>query len=292
MMHRHIILFASCFACAVLLNQTVIAQTTQEEFGKCGYYADALQGRKTASGEKYDKNLLTCAHKTLPFGTQVRVTRMDNGKSVIVRVNDRGPYIDGYATDVSRKAAEAIGLVRDGVTRVKLTVVSDASAAKSLTVSNRVLPKELEPVTYSAGTTLTASKKAQLLKSQKSTAKSPVTYSTISQVQPTPLTAAPPAEVQVSSELFQMAVIPVDRIGFGLQIAVLTTPEKLFQEVSKIQAIWPGKVVVNHEEVKDLVSTTYKLILGPYATRKEAEAQQKKAALKGYKKSFVVDLSQ
>ena len=70
-------------------------------------------------------------------------------------------------------------------------------------------------------------------------------------------------------------------------MAVLTNSEFLFQEVGKLQSTWPGKVIVNHEESN--VAASFKLIVGPFATRKEAEAQQKKAATKGYKKTFVVE---
>ncbi|MFM8489564.1 MAG: septal ring lytic transglycosylase RlpA family protein, partial [Bacteroidota bacterium] len=75
------------------------------EYGKAGFYSDKFQGRPTSSGERYDKNQLTCAHNTHTFGTRLRVTRVDNGKFVEVRVNDRGPFIDGYVVDLSRRAA-------------------------------------------------------------------------------------------------------------------------------------------------------------------------------------------
>lgn len=284
MMHQNKVLLALLFLAATLSSSYIQAQNTREEFGKCGYYADALQGRKTASGEKYDKNQLTCAHKTLAFGTKIKVTRLDNHKSVVVRVNDRGPFIEGYVTDVSRKAAEAIGLIRDGVTRVKITVVEAPSTAQPIVVSNRVLPKELEPATYS--TPATTAQKAKLLQS-KSKGVVPATYNT------QPLASAEkPANQQSSGELFQVSLKELDRKGFGLQVGVLTTTENLFQEIEKLQASWPGKVVVNHEEMKDIGAASFKLIVGPFATRKEAEAQQKRAASKGYKKSFVVDLAE
>ncbi len=288
-MHRTKVLLAILFAAATVLPQYIQAQNTREEFGKCGYYADALQGRKTASGEKYDKKLLTCAHKTLAFGTKVRVTRLDNGKSVVVRVNDRGPYIDGYVTDISRKAAETIGLVRDGVTRVKITIVEAAPGAKAIVVSNRVLPKELEPTTYS--TTTTTAQKAQLIKSKNGTVV-PATYSTTPQPQSITATSTSVGNIQSTGELFQVSIKAVAQKGFALQVGVLTTTENLFQEVAKLQATWPGKVVVNHEEMKDVGAASFKLLLGPFPTRKDAEAQQRKAASKGYKKSFVVDLSE
>ena len=81
------------------------------------------EGTQTASGEKFDPNELTAAHRTLPFGTRLRVTNVATGKSVTVRVNDRGPYVRGRVVDVSYSAAESLGIVDKGVTNVKLDVV-------------------------------------------------------------------------------------------------------------------------------------------------------------------------
>jgi rare lipoprotein A len=91
--------------------------------GRASYYSDRLAGRPTASGELYDPRALTAAHRTLPFGTVVDVIRPD-GRRVQVRINDRGPHIRGRIVDLSRRAAEAIGLVRDGVAEVTVVVVS------------------------------------------------------------------------------------------------------------------------------------------------------------------------
>jgi rare lipoprotein A len=79
--------------------------------------------QETASGEKFDTHELTAAHPTLPFGTRLRVTNVSTGKSVTVRVNDRGPYVPGRVVDVSYSAAEALGMVDDGTAKVKLDVV-------------------------------------------------------------------------------------------------------------------------------------------------------------------------
>lgn len=82
-----------------------------------------LAGYKTANGETFDPDLLTAAHRTLPFGTKLRVTNVKTGKSVIVRVNDRGPFIPGRELDLSYSAAESLGMVEQGVTKVQMTVV-------------------------------------------------------------------------------------------------------------------------------------------------------------------------
>jgi rare lipoprotein A len=88
--------------------------------GLASYY---WQGTKTASGERFNKSEMTAAHRTLPFGTRVRVTSLETGRSVTVRINDRGPYVDGRIVDISRAAAESIGMIARGVPKVKLDVV-------------------------------------------------------------------------------------------------------------------------------------------------------------------------
>jgi rare lipoprotein A len=90
------------------------------ERGTASWYGRKFHGRKTASGERYDMNDLTAAHPSLPFGTIVRVVRVDNGQAVVVRVNDRGPFVDGRIIDLSRAAAMEIDIVDDGLAQVEL----------------------------------------------------------------------------------------------------------------------------------------------------------------------------
>jgi rare lipoprotein A len=92
--------------------------------GRATYYSDALRGRSTASGEPYDPGALTAAHRSLPFGTQVRVVRADSGRSVVVRINDRGPFgNEERILDLSRSAAERLDMIRAGVVRVRAEVL-------------------------------------------------------------------------------------------------------------------------------------------------------------------------
>lgn len=93
--------------------------------GMASYYADAFHGKKTSSGEVFNMHDSTCAHRWLPFGTKVRVTNLENGKDVIVRVNDRGPFHHGRLIDMSKGAAVALGMIRKGTARVRIEVVSD-----------------------------------------------------------------------------------------------------------------------------------------------------------------------
>jgi rare lipoprotein A len=96
------------------------ASPDASESGLASFYATKFQGRSTASGETYDETALTAAHRTLPFGTEVRVTRVSNGRSVIVRINDRGPRKKERVIDLSRAAADSLDMLREGLATVRL----------------------------------------------------------------------------------------------------------------------------------------------------------------------------
>ena len=97
------------------------------------YYADKFHGRKTANGEIFDMYALTAAHKSLPFNTMVKVTNLDNGKSVVVRINDRGPFVAGREIDVSKAAASKLGMLSEGVARVSLQILGEKENPVSTT---------------------------------------------------------------------------------------------------------------------------------------------------------------
>ncbi len=93
------------------------------EQGLASFYTDALAGHRTANGERYSVEALTAAHRSLPFGTYVRVTAQQSGRSVVVRINDRGPFVQGRIIDLSREAAHRIGLLEVGVLAVTIEIV-------------------------------------------------------------------------------------------------------------------------------------------------------------------------
>ena len=102
--------------------------TAKEETGNAVFYSDKLVGRPLTSGEKYDRNALTAAHRTLPLGTTVRVTNLKNNKSVVVRINDRGPHgVKSDIIDLSGRAAEELDIIKAGRGKVKLEVVEAAN---------------------------------------------------------------------------------------------------------------------------------------------------------------------
>ncbi len=99
--------------------------STFQQKGKASYYGPGFHGQTTASGETFDQNELVAAHKKLPFGTLVEVTNLENGESVTVRINDRGPYKPGRIIDLSVEAARRIDLLHDGVTTVEIAEVEE-----------------------------------------------------------------------------------------------------------------------------------------------------------------------
>jgi len=106
------------FYLLVILLLSSCGYTTRK--GLASYYADSYEGKTTANGEIYRQGKITAAHKTLPFGTKVEVTNLSNNKSVVVRINDRGPYISGRIIDLTKAAAKEIDMVGAGVAKVKI----------------------------------------------------------------------------------------------------------------------------------------------------------------------------
>lgn len=95
--------------------------------GRASYYGDAHDGLNTASGQEFDKNGMTAAHRTLPLGSKIEVESLDNGRKVVVTVNDRGPHVHGRIVDLSQEAARRLGFTKQGVERVKLTAITACS---------------------------------------------------------------------------------------------------------------------------------------------------------------------
>ncbi len=116
---------ACVIASITLANSAAVATHAQAHqlSGPASWYGGKFHGRTTANGERYDMHKLTAAHKTLPFGTKVKITNERNGESVVVRINDRGPFAGRRIIDLSRAAADKIGMLRSGVAPVTVEVI-------------------------------------------------------------------------------------------------------------------------------------------------------------------------
>lgn len=114
---------SACSQTSPVSNPTLSRSTGNYETGKASYYANKYQGRQTANGERFNQNARTAAHKTLKFGTWVKVTNVKNGKSIVVRINDRGPFVRGRIIDLSKSSFRAIANPRVGVVKVVVEIL-------------------------------------------------------------------------------------------------------------------------------------------------------------------------
>ena len=119
------------FILATILSLTTTTALAQSK-GKASYYGNKFHGRRTSDGSRYHKDSLTCAHRTLPFGTLLKVRNQKNGREVVVKVTDRGPFGPGRIVDLSMAAARAIGMVQQGVVPVEVTRVGHVNDSRLL----------------------------------------------------------------------------------------------------------------------------------------------------------------
>ena len=275
-----------------------------QEYGKASYIDLAYQGGKTASGETYDGNQFTAAHKVHPFGTRLKVTRQDNGRSVIVRVNDRGPYIKGRIIDLSYAAAKALDMVRDGVVDVNIEVMSKGTPTSTTTTPPTTRPTE-------ASTELTArsgTNNSNTTGTSTSTGESATSSQAANSVPTTNIAAAPdqnttPITQNATTDygdrlltqnyekfgLYEIKILQVNKAGFGVQIASLSSYENAMKQLTELQAKKINNALLSIEP-KDFGGMAFKVIVGPYADKDEAKKQA--ARLKRILKvnGFVVDL--
>ena len=124
MLYKLLTLAIAAVLVSVSMSVTARAKIGHTQKGIASYYHDSLHGNKTASGAIYNKRILSAAHKSLPLGTKVRVTKLNNGKSIVVVINDRGPFVKGRIIDLSRRAARDLGIVKSGLAKVEVEVLS------------------------------------------------------------------------------------------------------------------------------------------------------------------------
>lgn len=115
----------------IIAGMVQAGAATAAQVGKASYYCCSFAGKLTANGERFNPNAMTAAHKTLPFGSLVRVVHTKTGRSVVVRINDRGPYAGGRIIDLSKGAAAKLGFVNSGVASVRIEVIGMGKGARN-----------------------------------------------------------------------------------------------------------------------------------------------------------------
>ncbi|MBK7338862.1 MAG: septal ring lytic transglycosylase RlpA family protein [Saprospirales bacterium] len=273
------------------------------EYGQAIYYADYFHGKRTASGETYDKYGLTCAHKVHPFGTQLKVTRMDNFKSVIVRVNDRGPYNPGCVVDVSWAAADQIGLLLDGKVEVKVEVagysgrvipqsysapntVASASTPSSASAKGFSLPLPPQPVTFNNAFPETTTYQA---------AKTPVTSSVPqaynqSNVPTSYNSFSAPVNPAAPSNSAGVASMPAGQQGYSIQVGSYTFLPNAERQAKMIADKGVQQVYIKESRKPD-GTMLYKILVRVFGDRTEASNYVPQLKSKYELAGYVVNLA-
>lgn len=285
------------------LTTALIAQ--DDEVGLASFYGDKFHGKPTASGELYDKNELTTAHKTYKFGTVLKVTNMADGRSVKVRVNDRGPFIAGRIVDLSRAAAEKIGL-QDGLIEVKVEKAGNRKIAEKATKPApkkeavvKEIPKPADTTTERVATTTPPPPKPKVVEKPKAKVKVAPKEIVVKETPKTvkPATEKPAVRAKLAKgddfqmyDLFSIQLNKPEKKGFAVQVGVFSSVESTFRRIAELQGDWFNNILMNIEKGAD-GQPVYKLLLGQFETQEQAQAY--KGSLKKKKiEGFVVPLGE
>jgi len=232
----------------ITISGWVNAQIT--EIGQASFYADKFDGRITASGEIFDQSKLTAAHRTLPFGSKLKVTNLENNKSVVVTVNDRGPFVNDRIIDISKSAADKIDFAGKGVVKVKIEVIyipDDTTQAK----------------TYTPPTQAKSDSKQSLV---------------------TPVSSSETIASQ-AIEYYKVESSEITPSGFGIQVASYKEAANLMKRCSDIRKTTGKDIFVqvgdnNGEKI-------YRIMLGSFETKEQAVKFNERLQSE-FKGSFVV----
>ncbi|MEM6319211.1 MAG: septal ring lytic transglycosylase RlpA family protein [Bacteroidota bacterium] len=284
-------------------------QAQAEEYGMASYYGDEFDGGATASGEAYDKNKLTAAHKTLPMGTKVRVTRLDNKKSVVVRINDRGPYLKGRVIDLSGRAAAALDMLADGTAEVKIEELGGSGKAKPKpkVVAKPLVPKSTVPAEKPVVTAVPTQPKSKVTPKPKPAVAEPKVYTPKRKTAPT-AQAKPVSNKSIEEEketsfdlvtgkdympydLYKVELARPKKEGYGLQVGVFSDYENTMKRVAELQGQWFQNILMSIEKGEN-GKKLYKIILGPFPDMATATSYKKHAKRKKKLDGFVVNLGE
>lgn len=261
-MKKTLLFFTGLLFTSNLLSQPYI------EYGIASYYHDTFAGRPTSNGEIFRQDLLTAAHKTLPFNTVVRVTNLSNNRTVDVKINDRGPFITGRIIDLSRAAARVIDMEYVGITEVKVEIIKQGDApAVALNTTPPAQPRvrvvRVSPEEVAAATASNSGYDMATLKQQ---------------------------VYRKRGKLFNSSYTVLPHSGAGFQVGAYAGFENLKQHLQRLSPIH-GKILIYTD---DSATPLHKLIIGPFENREAAEdyMQQLPYQFASEKNdSFFVDLS-
>jgi rare lipoprotein A len=302
---RFLLLFSLGFVATNLAAQ-------DEEYGLASYFSDDFNGRSTAYGDTYDRNEMTCAHKRYPYGSMLRVTRLDNRRSVDVKVIDKGPFIRGRVVDLSHRAAEVLGILNEGSVEVKVTLLSTpsqpartAAANPARTESSAQAPASYDetvpgPETTPAPERSAVDPAARASREEERVAAAEATTETGRNEEPrTTEEQTTPANdrfKRVGDDytpygLYRIALEKPTTANFGVQVGSFASFNNVLSMIAELQSKWFDNVLVSIEPGSNN-NPAFKVILGPFDTHDQAQQYQRSLQSRYNIRGFVVDLQE
>ncbi|HUC60431.1 MAG TPA: septal ring lytic transglycosylase RlpA family protein [Alphaproteobacteria bacterium] len=252
-----------------------------DETGIASWYGPNFHGKYTANGEVYDMNALTAAHPTLPLPSIVRVTDLDNGRSIVVRINDRGPYVPGRIIDLSRRAAQLLGMIGPGTAKVRVQILAPESREAAYLAQRGQIPSAERIVAQVATQPVTTQ---ALPPPPGFTAQKAPTQVVSAQPAPPPASAPPPSPAQTQLADQQVTIVPTHPSSIFVQIGAFTQYENADRLVARLSPIGPAKVT--QIDVDGL--PFFRVRLGPVANVPAADQLLLRLVHSGYHDARIV----
>jgi rare lipoprotein A len=275
-MRTFIVLLTICLTPILLTAQTGYVQE-----GKASFYSDKFEGRTTASGERYSHAKSTCAHLTLPFGTLVRVTNLANSQSIVVRVNDRGPFVANRIIDLSRSAAEKLSFLDLGIADVRVEVIDEEGKVMAQTPAPLRVDKQPETPPVKRIESESQQQAQVVTPPQRREEVAPP------KPEPNPI-STPPTQAESSEiELYDLKVTRQKPAGFTVQIGSYKELVNLLRIADDLKTSLKKEVRVQVANING--EKIYRLMVGEFKTRRDADIFKKQAA-EYYPDCFIVEL--
>ena len=246
-----------------------------DETGIASWYGTEFHGRPTANGEVFDMNDISAAHRTLPMPSLVRVTNLDNGRSMLVRVNDRGPFARGRIIDLSRRAAQLLGMDRAGTAKVRVQILADDSRQLAAIARNRTPGQQDIKVAAAPPGNVTVE---TLPPAGAPAANAPTTAAQPAQ---SAIQVASLAEPQISQEVLTVAVRPAN---IFVQAGAFSNPTNAQRLSTTLSNIAPAKV----ERANVGKTVFYRVRVGPAASVEEADRILDRVTAAGYPEARMI----
>jgi rare lipoprotein A len=272
----------------ILICMSFVANA-QSNTGYASFIGDKFQNLKMASGETYDKGTLVAGHRTLPYGTQVKVTNSNNGLSVIVTIKDRGPFVKGEIIEISRTAGEALGMIYDKKAPVRIEVVGAGTTTVATTTTTVEETAKPRSTTTDENTTKGG---RDIPKEYNTTTTKPKAETTEAKPAPAKSTWKPAKKSAAASGtgIYKADILNQAKSGYGVQIGVFSDLNGVIDKITQLKAIGFTDVFFTIDTQGG--KTTHRVIIGNYPAQDQADAYKKALRSKYKLDGFVVDFSE